>query len=86
MIFNHRRLDYRSAGTYDYYAEPPDAVKPEGKTILLLVIFAILVSISIGYFIINLLFPGVRELVEGRDSEDEEVDDSGNPNSSYQPP
>ncbi|KAI2492236.1 hypothetical protein MHU86_22330 [Fragilaria crotonensis] len=49
---------------YDYYSEPPDAVKPEGRTILLLTIFAILVAISVGYFVLNLLFPGLRDQIE----------------------
>ncbi|KAI2510478.1 hypothetical protein MHU86_3898 [Fragilaria crotonensis] len=72
---------------YDYYSEPPDAVKPEGRTILLLTIFAILVAISVGYFVLNLLFPGLRDQIEGTGgSADEEDDTIENPNIGYQPP
>lgn len=71
----------------DYYSEPPDAVKPEGRTILLLTIFAILVAISVGYFVLNLLFPGLRDQIEGTGrSADEEDDTTDNPHIGYQPP
>ena len=85
----HRQLDDggSDADVLDYYAEPPDTVKPEGKTILLLVIFGILVAISVGYFILNLMFPGLIENVEGRGGwKDEEDDNMSTPNDSYQPP
>lgn len=86
---DHRQLDDGDSdvNVYDYYAEPPDTVKPEGKTILLLAIFGILVAISVGYFILNLLFPGIIDKVEGRvGSTDEEDDNIDTPSISYQPP
>ena len=87
---NHRQLDDGGSShgdVYDYYSEPPDAVKPEGRTILLLTIFAILVAISIGYFVLNLLFPGLRDQIEGTGgSADEDNDDIGNQNIAYKPP
>ena len=88
MMSSLRGLDEGSStaddDTYDeYYSAPRDEVKPEGKTILLLVIFAILVSISVGYYILTLLFPNVREMIEGKD---EDEDDAVEPSKSYQPP
>ena len=89
MVSNHHRqlVDGVNADEYNYYAEPADEVKPEGKTILLLTIFVILVAISIGYFIANLLFPGLIEKIEGRYNSQEEQDDNAeNSTDSYQPP
>ena len=91
MVSNHHRQLVDGINTdadeYNYYAEPADDVKPEGKTILVLTIFVILVAISIGYFIANLLFPGLREMIEGRDDLPEDQDDNVDKStSSYQPP
>jgi hypothetical protein len=89
MVSNHHRqlVDGVNADEYNYYAEPADDVKPEGKTILLLTIFGILVAISIGYFIANLLFPGLIKKIEGRDdSAEEQEDEFEKSTNSYQPP
>jgi hypothetical protein len=86
-----RRVHRFLSGVADYYAEPEDRIEKQskGKSIFLLVMFALLVAASVGYFVIKTCcFPSLGNKMESLDS----FDDNGGESyctqkmSTYQPP
>jgi hypothetical protein len=85
-----RRVHRFLSDVADYYAEPEDRVEKQsnGKSIFLLVIFALLIAVSVGYFVVKTCFPSLRHKMESLESFDDSGGESySTPNmSTYQPP
>mmetsp|Transcript_10069 Transcript_10069/g.16713 ORF Transcript_10069/g.16713 Transcript_10069/m.16713 type:complete len:101 (+) Transcript_10069:172-474(+) len=55
---HHRLLDVA-----DYYAEPEDRIadQSQGKTIFVIIVFGLLITGSVGYFVIKKFCPSVKK-------------------------